>query len=118
MATQAEDKPPRFWTVTQNNSQGVFDDKPEHGIGYGLCVEAYSAAEAEDKMRRIVNGYAQGPYCPCCGERWYISLYEDEGTDEPMLYDKPLEGGWGMRSYVHHLNGQIAPVGTGDERGW
>lgn len=97
----------RFWTITQNNSQGVFDHDPEHGIGYALCVEALNQADAEARLDRIINGYDQGPYCPCCGERWSVWFWQDEGSEQPEKYGEPLTGGWGMPSYVHYLDGRI-----------
>ena len=103
---------PKFYTITQNNSRGVFDHDPEHGIGYALCVQAYSHEQAQVLAAAIVDRYAQGPYCPCCGERWSTTYFDDEGTEAPELYGEPLKGGWGLPSYVHYLDGRIEEVGA------
>lgn len=100
-----------FWTITQNNSGGIFDHDPEKGIGYGLCVEACGREEAVRRINQITGSYDASYDCPCCGVRWSTYLYGEKGGSEPMLYGKPLEGGWGLPSYVHYLDGRIVAVG-------
>lgn len=97
----------RFWSVSQNNSRGVFDHDAEKGIGYALCVEAIDADDAKARLERIVSSYSQGPYCPCCGERWSIWFFDDEGSTAPELYGRPIAGGWGLPSYIHYFDGKI-----------
>lgn len=104
--TEMEAVTARFWTITQNNSGGIFDHDAKAGIGYGLCVEAISADEADGRMREIYSSYAASYDCPCCGDRWSTYLYGD-GDEEPTLYGKPLTGGWGLPSYVHYLDGRV-----------
>lgn len=101
----------RFWTVTQNNSGGIFDHDPAKGIGYALCVEAVDANHARGRMERIADSYPASYDCPCCGDRWSFYLYGD-GDEEPRLYSEPLRGGWGIPSYVHYLDGRIEERGA------
>lgn len=96
-----------FYTISQNNSGGYFDHEPTKGIGYALCVEAVSKADAEARLEAIVDSYAQGGDCPCCGDRWSIYIWKEDGTPEPMLYGEPLRGSWGIPSYIHYLDGRI-----------
>jgi hypothetical protein len=97
----------KFWTVSQNNSGGIFDHDEAKGIGYALCVEAVDADHARSRMQAIVDGYPASYDCPCCGDRWSFWLYNDEGTDEPEIYDRPLAGEWGIPAYIHYLDGRI-----------
>jgi len=101
--------PSKFWTIVQNNSGGIFDHDAEKGIGYGLCVEAVDQDHASGKLQRLVESYPASYDCSCCGDRWSIYFFGDDGTDEPELYGRPLEGGWGIPSYVHYLDGRIEP---------
>lgn len=96
----------KFWTFDQNNSGGVFDHNPAKGIGYAICVEAVDKAHARGRAQEISESYGASGDCPCCGERWSFYAYGD-GDDEPSMYGKPLEGGWGIPSYVHYLDGGI-----------
>jgi hypothetical protein len=96
----------KFWTETQNNSGGLFDDYPQYGIGYALCVEAVDRQHAVARMRGIIDSYPASSDCFCCGARWFI-YPDDEGDAEPSLYGKPLTGGWGIPSYIHDLDGRI-----------
>lgn len=100
-----------FWTITQNNSGGYFDHDAEKGIGYAICVEAIDKADAERRLRAVIENYPESGDCPCCGARWSIYFWEDEGDDQPKLYDEPLKGGWGVPSYCHYLNGSIVAFG-------
>jgi hypothetical protein len=101
------DAPAKFWTITQNNSGGIFDDDPEKGIGYAVCVEARTKDEAIGRLERIIDSYPASYDCPCCGDRWSVYFFDDEGDDEPSLFGEPLRGGWGIPSYVHFLDGRI-----------
>lgn len=73
----------KFFTFSQNNSGGYFiinDDVASY-----LIIEAQNAQEAIDKMEDITLNYSE--YCPCCGERWSTWIDDDDGTEEPMIYD-------------------------------
>lgn len=104
----------KFWTENQNNSGGSFDHVPSHGIGYRLCVEATSKRDAELRMQQIIDNYpGRGYDCSCCGQRWSLWLYEEDGTEAPSNYGdvtNPLTGGWGIPSYIHYIDGTIESV--------
>lgn len=103
----AANSPSRFWTFTQNNSGGIFDHAPEKGVGYAICVEARSDKEAAARARIIIDSYPASYDCPCCGDRWSLYTWDEEGNEEPSLYGEPLKGGWGYPSYVHYLDGHF-----------
>ena len=97
----------KFFTQHQNNSGGIFDHDPKVGIGYAVCVEAIDTDHADSRLGKIVGSYYASGDCPCCGERWSISFWDEDGADEPSNYSRPLRGGWGIPSYIHYLNGRI-----------
>lgn len=97
----------KFWTISQNNSGGIFDHDPEKGVGYAICVEAVDEAHAEGRLSQIIRSYPASYDCPCCGDRWSIYFFSDDGTEEPTKYGEPLSGSWGIPSYVHYLDGRI-----------
>lgn len=102
----------QFYTFKQNNSGGSFDEDERAGIGYAVCIEAQSAAEANDRALAIglyFDGSDSGADCPCCGDRWYPA-YEDEAEQRPSIYGRPLSGGWGHASYIHYADGRIERV--------
>jgi len=107
-----------FFTYNQNNSQGVFDFDPDHGISHYVIVEANSARQADALFRAIRGTYNEGPYCSCCGERWSYQ-WDDNGDEVPSIYGDPVEThketidwrpGTGMYErpyFVHYLDGRI-----------
>jgi hypothetical protein len=95
----------RFWTISQNNSGGIFDHDAEKGVGYAICVEALDTAHAESRLKAVIDSYSASYDCPCCGDRW--SIWLETGDDEPLLYGRALTGGFGKPSYVHYLDGRI-----------
>lgn len=77
----------KFFTFSQNNSGGYFiinDDVASY-----LIIEAQTADEAVNKMNDITADYSE--YCSCCGKRWSDWMYDDDGTDEPMVYDTKVK---------------------------
>lgn len=111
-----------FYTYNQNNSQGVFDFDPEHGISHYVIVEANSARQADALFSAIRDTYNEGPYCSCCGERWPsmdVPWRDEEGDEVPSIYSEPAEKyneffdwrpGTGMYErpyFIHYLNGSI-----------
>lgn len=59
-----------FYYYNQNNSGGSFDAE----YGYGLYVEANTAAEADARATEVgvyFNGCDDGRDCSCCGDRWH-----------------------------------------------
>ncbi len=97
----------KFFTVGQNNSGGIFDHDHDKGVGYKICVEAVDETHAKARLREIIESYPASYDCPCCGDRWSLWFDDDDGTEEPEAYGKPLTGGWGTPAYVHYLDGRI-----------
>lgn len=101
-----------FFTYDQNNSGGSFDHQPKQGIGYLVCVEAASAADADRKAEAIglyFNGCAVGMDCECCGDRWYPAY--GDGDETPLQYGSPIKGERGFPSYIHYADGRVEAVG-------
>jgi hypothetical protein len=100
----------KFYTFGQNNSGGSFDHDPRKGIGYRVCVQAVNADDASNRFYDIIENYSQGGDCSCCGPRWSGYIHESDGSSFPTNYgdeSSPLDGGWGIPSYTHYLDGQI-----------
>ena len=76
----------KWYTVSQNNSGGYMINN-DYVTDY-IAVQAKDNIEAERILNRIVEDYSE--WCECCGERWWPYFSEDDGTDVPMIYDKPL----------------------------
>lgn len=81
----------KWYGIDQNNSGGYHIRNDE--VGDDVFVQATSAEEAERKLESIVADHSQ--YCSCCGERWYISLYHDDGHPEPTKYGVPITQEYG-----------------------
>ena len=81
-----------FYTFSQNNSGGDFiiNDK----VAEWVIIEADSADEANDIAEGVgiyFDGCENGYDCDCCGDRWYRQ-YDDEGTETPQIYGRPVVG--------------------------
>ena len=77
----------KWYTYHQNNSGGSFDI--DRDVDQKVIIQASSASEADDLAQRIgiyFNGVDDGIDCDCCGDRWYPSSWNDEGTNEPEVY--------------------------------
>ena len=69
-----------FYTVNQNNSGGGYIQ--DEYVDQLVCVEADSATEAESILENLVDDHGYNDdSCPCCGDNFYISLDETDGTD-------------------------------------
>lgn len=77
----------KFFTFSQNNSGGYFIINDD--VALYLIIEAQTADEAVNKMNDITADYSE--YCSCCGERWSDWMHDDDGTDEPMVYDTKVK---------------------------
>jgi hypothetical protein len=96
-----------FFTFTQNNSGGFFDEDEEKGIGHYVIVEANSAEEANTRAESIgiyFNGCDDGLDCDCCGDRW-SPTWSSEGEKTPMIYGEPAKD-----AFVHYLNNPFEKV--------
>lgn len=107
----------KFWYVNQNNSGGSFDFNEEWGITHFLVVEALDKNHAISILENIVDSYPNRGYdCPCCGFRWNLYIYEEEGSNEPEVYEMPVADYvkkeslmWmdsGKEVCVHYLDGR------------
>jgi hypothetical protein len=79
----------KFFCFHQNNSGGSW----KKGMPMYLIVEAVDAEDANRRAENAgayFNGCDDGRDCSCCGDRWYAKWRDDEGTDEPCVYDKPF----------------------------
>lgn len=97
-----------WWHIDQNNSGGYFirNQRVDHDIfaqagTFGVAtamLEAACEADAYD-------------WCACCGERFYISSWSDEGTVEPQKYSGPLSQVyneiWGGGAILYLQNGLV-----------
>lgn len=110
----------KFFHFSQNNSGGSFDYSEDFGITAHVIVEAKDAADANTTAvvkGLYFDGCANGNDCSCCGDRWSRQYQDDEGTDAPMVYEKPvgeyesfLGRGWmkeGREIAVHFADGRI-----------
>lgn len=101
----------RWWSVSQNNSGGHFYN--DDNVAEYVLVQAYSTSEAEAKLRELTEDSSHD-WCECCGERWYISLWDDEGTEEPTIYERPLEeqtSGWfEAEARLHYHDGSVEAI--------
>lgn len=81
-----------FYTYNQNNSGGRFT--VNKSVGQYVIIEADSPSQADDaaEVRAGIyfDGCDNGRDCNCCGDRWYRQ-YSEDGTKEPMIYDKTIE---------------------------
>jgi hypothetical protein len=112
----------KFFLFNQNNSGGYFIENERYGVGSDVIIEAQTASEANEKLNKIgenVVGFFD--FCDCCGDRWdYCD--EDDGTDEPMIYDTPVDqyeaGGLipGEKVYIHYYFGIIKIIDLKKEK--
>lgn len=121
-----------FFTYNQNNSGGHFTFEPDKGISHFVIIEANSADEADrlaEEKGLYFNGCREGRDCSCCGDRWSQQYSDDGGTDEPTIYDSPVDKvvatnnmsgalddmtkvyAWvdGPQGYIHYKNGAVVP---------
>lgn len=74
----------KFYSYIQNNSGGGY-------VGpHVLIVEARNAAEA-NLVAQTHGVYFDGCYrgldCDCCGDRWHEQWFDEDGFDEPGVYE-------------------------------
>ena len=86
---------------------------------YGICktviIQANSFKDAYERLCEI-GDYVDGfdSYCPCCGERWSDWGEDDEGTEFPELYGKPIidctKGMFRGKAFIHHSDGRVEKI--------
>jgi hypothetical protein len=77
-----------FWHFRQNNSFGTFDRNAI--VNENVIIEAECGEHAEARMQAIVDSYSQGGDCPCCGDRWYVSAWDESGNSVELVYGKSI----------------------------
>jgi hypothetical protein len=81
-----------FFTYKQNNSGGSF--VKNNNVDEVVSIEANSPHEADAIAESIgiyFGGVSMGVDCECCGDRWTSIYWQDKGTEEPLIYGKPLK---------------------------
>lgn len=107
----------KFFTFVQNNSGGSFDYDESRGISHFVIIEAENAEKANYRAEEIglyFDGVRNEMDCPCCGDRWYEIYRNDDGYDEPKVYEtaitKSYDGMMWMKNYegfVHYGDGRV-----------
>jgi hypothetical protein len=116
---ELKERKAKFFHFNQNNSGGSFVEDNEAGITTDVIIEAFDAAEANEKAEQIgiyFDGCEKEIDCPCCGDRWYPAY--DEGDVEPMMHGRSLykygidnfTGFFEYKVFIHYLNGRIDKV--------
>lgn len=102
----------KFYTYNQNNSGGLFTLDKERGLTHFVIIEAENSVAANNKAEDIGIYFDGLGDCPCCGNRWWPSD-EDEGTETPEAYGKPVTEITGLRwmeagheAVVHYADGR------------
>jgi hypothetical protein len=99
----------KWYHYSQNNSGGHFivDDM----VANDIFVQARNAAEANLIAEKITEDSAMS-WCECCGERWYISAYEDSGMPVPSTYEGPYYPGGLFRDEArfHYYDGRVEKI--------
>lgn len=80
-----------YYTLAQNNSGGSFDFNEEYGITYFIIIECDSKYDIEKRIEEILDYPNRGGDCPCCGDRWDSFIWDDELSEEPQVYGRPIE---------------------------
>ena len=97
----------KFFTFRQNNSVGYFIINDY--VARFVIIEARDANEAISKAIKITKNYSQS--CPCCGKRWNLRVNDNDGTDEPMVFntkikEKEHKSDFGCETIIYYYNGQ------------
>lgn len=108
---KCKDKGSKFYTFTQNNSGGYFDN--DDNVCELVIIEAKSVEQVNNKALDVgiyFNGVDTGEDCSCCGDRWSEMWDEDGGKEVPMIYNTPVkEAGSSIfrdKCIIHYLNGE------------
>lgn len=107
----------KWWCFHQNNSGGSFH--VDSNLAEIVLIQATSANECEAKAQELFFDSNLNS-CECCGDRWYWSIHDGEGTTVPTIYEKTLEEWDGSREYpcgydyrLHHYDGHVTSVVVG-----
>lgn len=104
-----------FYHFNQNNSGGSFDFDETAGITHHVVIEARSASEANEKAEALGLYFNGEGDCPCCGNRWSSQWWDEDGSDEPLVYgsapNDPNLMRWmeaGKEVVVHYADGRMS----------
>jgi hypothetical protein len=101
-----------FYTFNQNNSGGSF--VRDESVCEYVVIEAESAEHAntlaQEKAGIYFDGVRNGSDCGCCGDRWWKQWDDEDGTEVPSVYGKPLtetqKGAYRTEAIVYYLDGR------------
>lgn len=82
----------KFFGFNQNNSGGSFD--VDENVCEYVIIEAKSVEQANNRAEEIgiyFDGCSKGLDCSCCGDRWNEAYDEEDGKEEPMIYNTPVK---------------------------
>jgi hypothetical protein len=100
----------KFYTMIQNNSGGYLIRNEE--VTDVVIVEAKNHRQAYKIAEQIVDDYSE--YCTCCGERWDYDFYEEDGQNEPMIYNVSVyeekKGHFRKEAFIYFLDGRKEKV--------
>ena len=107
----------KWFRFNQNNSGGYFIK--DELVCEDVFIQDVSADNAAEKARAIFED-GRDDYCQCCGERWYLSVDDDEGTNEPEVYGESIYKA-SPRPYrkecrLHWFDGRVTTYKYGDPR--
>ena len=105
----------KFFHFDQNNSGGYFVRDDQYGICESVIIEAETAKKAFSQLEEIgENVPGMFTFCDCCGERWSDWLDDSEGTDDPMIYNTPIEkveaSTFRSKCFIHYVDGTFKEV--------
>jgi hypothetical protein len=95
----------KYFHFSQNNSGGYFIINEV--VAAHVIIQAEGAAEAYDKLLDITQEHSA--YCECCGYRWpsYPADEDDDGTDEPTMWEEPIAEKPDAKIIIYHADGRI-----------
>lgn len=99
-----------WFTFNQNNSGGYFIENDE--VDHYVMIQAPSAKDAMQKADDIFSGNSD--FCECCGERWHVSISDNDGSELPEVYGESItnidSSSYRERAICHLWNGSVARV--------
>ena len=101
----------KFFTFYQNNSNGYYEI--DDNLAEYVIIEAHDYQEANEKAEEIgiyFDGVDIGIDCECCGDRWTRQWDDDDGTNEPTIFGKPIKeylDDDSKQYRIHYINGVI-----------
>lgn len=95
-ARDEETGPLLWYQFRQNNSGGYWDINEK--VGIEVWVEAANAKGAERVTEELGLFEGGSGNCPCCGDRWYFWLDDDDGEVAPNIGAKNI---WGHDNRVN-----------------